>query len=790
MLQKTMDIPPWGNEVLPPEGHDHVGHVVFHLLGKILEDKEAKGLPKKWTRNYELSKNRHWKKSAGTKVPLVSANLLFTHRQRTVNLLTDNNPTFNIRKVGKGGEDETVYESMLHAAEWWWGDTEQQHVLEMSVTNGETYGCTVEKVIFNDQAEHGLGEVETILVDPFNFGVYPVDVHDIQKAEAVLHFYAITVREARRLWPDYADQIMADSDVLRSLGDERTEIATGRSTEGWLSTFRNMVRSVLTDAGTSDSLEDKCLIVECWVKDYTMKTVDEEEPIIDERNQQPVLDPETNEPLMRTTGRRMTQPVYDGYIRCATVCNGGELVLQDVPNPSINWELGVEVIEQTFLFDKFPFSRTQSITDTTDPWGMSDIEQLDALQMEVNKSISQFTMLKDKAARLKLINPQNSGVKNEEFDNVPGIINPTNEMVAQAIKYMDPPQVPVDIVNGLQMYRELFFMIAGSFELEQASEPGKEVVAYKAIAALIERASTMLKGKIRNYGKMIRDRGRMYISCMQNWYTEERWITFFEDGQEMTESIQGTELMAPSKLIVVSGSTMPISRIQEREEALALFQMGAIDLEELLKKVDWPDRKNVIKRVQQGPLGAFIEKLAKLGLPEPFIQYFQQIASMDPKEFEKLLKKGELPTIPELVKAFQQSGGKFGQGSSPMEQAEVEAKMAEIRKLNAETALTTEKINTEKTQQEVSRAGVAFDQESLKLEKAKTVAEIQAQIDQIQLDIQDMMLGNATKVKTERMKARSSRETAIRSAQDKKVQGPYRDKGLKSNNKQPRNKGE
>ena len=47
---------------------------------------------------YELGKNKHWRGSGGN-MNLVSANLLHAHRTRTVNLLTDNNPTFNVKRV-------------------------------------------------------------------------------------------------------------------------------------------------------------------------------------------------------------------------------------------------------------------------------------------------------------------------------------------------------------------------------------------------------------------------------------------------------------------------------------------------------------------------------------------------------------------------------------------------------------------------------------------------------------------------------------------------------------------
>ena len=43
---------------------------------------------------------------------------------------------------------------------------------------------------------------------------------------------------------------------------------------------------------------------------------------------------------------------------------------------------------------------------------------------------------------------------------------------------------------------------------------------------------------------------------------------------------------------------MPVSKVQQREEALALFEMGAIDRRDLLEKLDWSERAAVLERLE------------------------------------------------------------------------------------------------------------------------------------------------------------------------------------------------
>lgn len=724
-------------ELLPPEGNLKVGYRIFELVEKVMEFKNFLGLPQKWNRNYELGRNKHWKQETN-KTPLITANILFSHRQRTVNTLTDNAPTFNIRQVGElSPEKEDLLQTLVRTAEHWWQEQEQQHVLEESVINGETYGCAIEKCIFNPDIEYGIGEVETIVVDPFYFGMYPTKETKIQKCEAVFHYWPMTVREARRKWPEVAEHITSDKQLLDELSDTRLEV-TGplKASKGYFTTISNVIKRVISTAGKAGGDDDdEVLVVEAWVKDYTR-----------ERNGDKEYDK------------------YPGNIRCVTTLNGGKIVCSDRPNPSINPTLPEKLVSQTYLYDKFPFSFNHSVTDTVSPWGVSDIEQLEGLQIEVDKTLSQFTLIKDRLSRIKIINPKDSGVHNSEFTNAPGIINPSNSMVAQAIKYMDLPNVPFqDLIAALGIYKDFFFLVAGTFELEQAQTPGREVIAYKAIATLLERAATMMRGKIRNYSKMIRERGRMYISNMMNWYTEDRWISYEEDGEKISQQIKGPDMIVPAKLGVVSGSTLPVSRIAEREEAASLFQQGAIDAQELLKKLDWPNWREVVRRLQTGPLADLYAKLEKMGFPPAFVEALGQLQSMDEKDFGRALQKGEIPTAQELLTMPEQ------QGPPITEQAETNLKMAQVQKIMAEIALLTEQTNTEKVKQVMHMAGIQFDDEKLAMERAQLVKEME------KAD-HEMLTGNL-----DRLQGGNGGEEKGKS-KGKKAQGPFRERGMESDN--------
>ena len=748
-------------ELVPSEGDKDLGATAWGIFEEAFDYKKKIGLLDKWSRNYELGRNHHWR-NPSAKVPLVSANFLHAHRQRIVNTLTDQNPTFDIKPAGDA--DPVYCQLQLKVAQYWWSDQEQQQILEKSVLNGETYGCCIEKAVFNPEREFGLGEVEIEVVDPFHFAIYPVDCLDIQKAEAVFHYRPFPLRQVKRMWPDSADDIRGDDDYLSDLGRERIEVnptANKWNIREKVTRFGAAIRDMVTSTQVEDN--DNVLVVEMWLRDYS-------------------TDKEGNY-------------LYPGCIRRIQMCNGGEVILSDMGNPSINPTLPMDQVTKTYLFDKYPFTLTQSNTDTSNPWGSSDFEQLLGIQEEIDKTISQITLLKDRTTRLKIINPRDSGVDNSAFTNAPGIINPKTTMQANGIRYMEFPKAPMDLAQILNTYRDLFFTVAGSFEMEQASSPGHAAIAYKAIAALLERAATMHKGKIRNYSKMIRERGRMFISLAQNWYTEERYVSWEENGEQYAYPITGPQLIIPTKLSVVSGSTMPVSRIQEREEALELFKMGAIDIEELLKRMDWPEWSKVSMRMKQGPLGEFIGKMAKMGLPERAQQVLSEVGGMEQREFERKMHYKEIPGIQEIMSADLS-------GQDLVAQAQAEESRAKVQEIMARTQLIMEQANTEKVEQQVKAAGVQFDLQKLEIEKARTVSDVKAREAELQINKATTVHQIKDRDRLRALDAAKLQEQA-READEKKVveekkiakapqtesakkkdQGPYHEKGLSSNNKE------
>ena len=389
---------------------------------------------------------------------------------------------------------------------------------------------------------------------------------------------------------------------MAELDDERSQI--GHDLYNDLQSLRSTLRDYYADDSASGIKDyDRALVCECWCKDYSLETITE--TVVTES-----VDPETGLAVTQEVEQSYQRPKYPGNIRYIKTCNGGRLVLEDRGNPSINPALPEEKARQTYLWDKYPFTRVVSNTDPVSPWGACDIDQSKGLQAEFNKRLSQISKMCNDTARTQAINPLDSGVPNSHFTNERGVIRPTTSMQAQALRYLDSPKVDEDLYSCANLVKDLFFQILGSFELETAKLAGAGSIAYKAIALLHEEVHRLIREKAENYDFLIRERGRMYVSHVMNWYTEDRWFTYEVDGHKEVENIRGIDLILPVKMTVVRGSTMPSSKVQRREEMQALFSMGALGqpgsptaVKALLKAMDVQGWAEIVQDIENGAYG-------------------------------------------------------------------------------------------------------------------------------------------------------------------------------------------
>ena len=604
--------------------------------------RDRQGLPELWAHNHELYRNKIFKNKS--KFAQTTVNLFFKTINSLKAHLTDSKPRASI--MPRGDTQDDIANGWQAAYDTWWELTKQQYAFQESVGRSELYGFQCDQMWFNPRLEGGVGEVETRRWDTFSILFWPGH-QEIQTQPMMAAFEAMELGELYDLWPDAEGKVKAEPEYSEMLGEARNWIRGNRSRQ---------LRPMGSPSGfyvpepESQTPQDgmgvqRALVIWLWCKDYSMMWVDprtgEEVQEGVELVSEPTVDPMTGQQIEGQPIEPEQWSRYPGFIRLIAVTNKGNLVLEDRANPSINPNLGREVGSGCYLWDKFPFIKRYSHSDDISEYGLSIIEQIETLVIEVCKKLTQFGVHLDTQCRSPLILPQNCGVKKDRVSNLPARIWEPIVSMAQQIRFLQVPAAGGDIIPYIELLIRLVDAITGITDVSEGRRP-TGITAGIAIAALQEKAQVVFREKIRNIDLSLEEQGRMYISLGQNWYTEEQKLRYQGKKQEELINFKGTEYQGELAFHVEAGSTMPNNRVTRQSQMVELAKMGKLTLKTLFKELEVPNGDEEAARLEAGPLGMALEKLGKSGMFDPqTLQAMQNIIQMDDADFKKAFSQGE-----------------------------------------------------------------------------------------------------------------------------------------------------
>ena len=663
----------------PPEHSEGVGAWVWSKLKFALKYRETLGITDVWRHNHELYRNRFFK-NPKPKITQVPVNLFFKTVNKLKAELTDNEPQASIEPRGEAGDQAA--NAWQGAYEEWWEATRQQNTLQESVGLSELYGCQTDEMRFDPELAGGMGEIETVLGDNFGTVLWPGYI-DIQKAPMLFKMEAIELDTIYRQIPGVQGKVKADTQFSNNLGEDRRETRGNVSQK----VIRPYLQSGYPQGAGGDSFKpvdkhtsetenygiQKALVVTCWVKDYTLVWVNpvtgqrssgkpkqqdllypEPQPVIDPVGGQPVLDPMTGQPAVRVAIKQAEphqESKYPGFLRRIRVTNKGDLVLDDLPNPSINPQLPREKAADCYLWDKFPFFRRLSYSDGLSEYGLSIIEQIEPLVIEIAKKITKVGSHLDAACLPPIINPKGSGLEKRQINNLPERVWEPTMTAAALIRYLEVPNLPTDYGAYIELLMKFIDIITGLTDITEG-RGAQGITAFAAIAALQEKAQSVLREKIRNLDTSLEEQGRMYISLGQNWYSFEKKIKLSGGQGEEAIAFRGVaeQFQGQYTFNVEAGSTLPQSKSAKREMYLKLASGGFLDAEAILDIFNVPNRDQILQRKARGPLMQAAQRLQKTGMfnsgmqvelkPE-LLDALIKIIAMPEKEFERLFPQAK-----------------------------------------------------------------------------------------------------------------------------------------------------
>jgi hypothetical protein len=547
---------------LPEEGHDYVGKFFHKLWEEARREKiDRLGMHDRW-----LDLHRQWRGKRKKKTfPVVGANYLFKTISGFCAILTEKHPQAEIQS---DDAPEEQIKALEQETSEWWKEMELQKTLYASVQNMSVYGNTVEKGVFDVKKD----TAKIDLRDPFNF--FPAPGYKLCTLDLpyCCDAYFLPAWKIRQLF-DVPENTQINTDATEQLlGKSRETIRGGKST---VSSTGSHLPSNYNDGnrgGDAQSLlSDQGLVVEMWVKDDRVV----KEPIFE--------DVELVDDLGRVVGTEQQKvginqrPFYPDGIRKVVFCNNGDLVLDDGNNPNINWALidarkemllsdgipepminpetgeplvdpetgqaitqqrpvsEVEAIQiaentlnKTWLWGRFPFSVVGSQKDTTQWWAFSIIEQLEELQGKAESLLTKYFAYYDRVMFPILILPDGCGVDKSEVTNAPGLILQPTLSHAPHVRYVLPPNPPSGLLELLEFVLFQMDVVSQTPEVTEGRRP-KGISAASAIIALQDKAATLFQPQIVSVDEIIRNRGRMHNSFVQNFGTKEKPIKVDEE---------------------------------------------------------------------------------------------------------------------------------------------------------------------------------------------------------------------------------------------------------------------
>ena len=594
----------------PPKGDPEVGKFFGRLYEEAVDERDRLGMPTRWMANYLLSRSKTMDASKlrmmlmGGYSASLSLGLIGANIERTVANITAQSPVASVRSTTG---DNGLSAKMSAMCDQWNNAEEQGLTLGMTVKTQETYGTGIEKAVLSKVTK----KMSPVPLDVTAFVPAPGRFHDIQKMPYCFHQYLEDIDVLEALHP-HAEGLLTEGTGLDQvfLTDREEALIADNQRGGGLrpvaASSSGHSPNHYTSARNMDArFKNKALVIEAWCRDYSRKPRPEGLPA----DQQPPF-------------------VYPGNIRMIKLAKnsiaGDYFVLADVPNPNINWALTEEQVSKTFLFNRYPFYESRSYVDTEMFWGYAQGETTG----DIAQAIDELWRMVVKYLKMSLlppvIIPQDTGIDKTKFAYVERLVlQPTSSVTAAQIRFLEMPAPPAWLFQAIDILVRFFDRASQIEDVDRGDAPSG-IVAASAIQMLQERAAVLMRAKIRAVDSIIRNRGRCFISMLQNFHTEEEMVNVSGTGVP-TRGIDFLD--AEFAYVVESGSTVIKTEAEDRQQALELFQLGAIDQVGLLETVKFRGWREIVERMaQEGPLEQAMQILVQAGLPVELVEQLYQFA--------------------------------------------------------------------------------------------------------------------------------------------------------------------
>ncbi|HEC65350.1 MAG TPA: hypothetical protein ENI23_08650 [bacterium] len=305
--------------------------------------------------------------------------------------------------------------------------------------------------------------------------------------------------------------------------------------------------------------------------------------------------------------RRKTFTVKEVWTNDFVAWKAGTEILKSQKNPFFNFtnkkKNYFDVPRKPFII-KSLFQVGESILGETDY-----VQQLISVQDNINIRKRQVEDIAGKVANPVLL--IDSDVMSEEqaanITNEAGlIIFGKDAAKGDKFRFESPGNVPNYLFADLETSRTQFDNIWGIHSTTRGEREGKETLGGRQLLRAADLGRVDLVA--RQLERALDEIAEYWTQLIKMFYNEKKTFSILgEDGTRFIQNFSGAKIGENVKPMVTAGSTLPKDEVSIRQEAIQLWQLGAIGIRTLYKALKMPNISEAIDdfaKTQQGQAGA------------------------------------------------------------------------------------------------------------------------------------------------------------------------------------------
>jgi hypothetical protein len=753
--------------------HDPVKPVMSEKDLQDLENKSQKGKNKLDSEEYQqrLSKVKEWWRQASGALADSRREQLEDHEYYDNIQWTDE----EIEELKERGQEPVVFNQIATAIDWILG-SERRHRVDWHVlprTKNDAQGAEAKSKLlkyisdvnripekrslaFEDAVKGGVGWIEVgvrsnatrepIFVDVEDWRNIWYDMlsrkQDLTDARYLFRSKWVDLDVAMTMFPERAHRIKTAAYSGQTYFDEQQ----GEDPQVTSDDVQDL-ESEVSELNHADNLNarSRVQLIECWYRVPARIQVMRGQAL-------GVLDGEEYDPddpdiqLLIQAGHASVVDAVRMQVRCMIYT--GDVVLQDQPSP--------------YRHNRFPFIPIWAYRRKKDGTPYGPIRRAKSPQNDLNKRRSKALFI---LSTNKIVADEDVTDDWEELQSEAarpdGVIKKKRGTELEIFNETALADAHTQLMDQDAMY----IMDASGVTNENL---GRDTNAQsgKAIEKKQDQGMTTTNRLFDNHRQAFQLLGEILISLIEQYYSEQKQIRitghkgkpeWLEVNEPQPDGSIVNDITASKADFIVSEDDYNESLRQSMFETLSEMvtkidpQIGMQLLDLVMDLSDLPGKEEIVNRIRE-----------ITGMDDPY-------ADPDDPEAMKRKQAREQAKAEQQELERQKAIAEVEQAKADVEKARAETQGAlhEAEKTRYEAIMELAKIDTERAKQEATRAGISFDEMKLKIEKAKALHEIR----------------NSDEEVTE---GGSKEPTTSKASKKHSGQGPYRERGMASNNKSNR----